>query len=254
MSSLVTRNTISRAFSLDMREGISSANVAARGGAFGSAGGAKDLILSMLTLGIYSFVKSSIIDQKRAALEEALKQLCEKIAAHPAANSHTVEVDGKTIEFKQDLWLGMNVVNISLVEKGHRSELGNVTGESLWSFKTILASQLGMDISSPHTGSKDVRNAIADNLDRLASVNGFESRAGSKVFFSERRDFVSLETFGDNADAEWCLLRREHGVYDLIMYESAENLLQYRLPHPLTRKNIEEGQIIRGTDMLQHLS
>ncbi|MFM0515472.1 hypothetical protein [Paraburkholderia sp. RL17-373-BIF-A] len=89
----VTGSTIHRALSSD------SAGCIDRAGNYGNPGGLKDLILSMLTFGIYAIVKTSKMEQKREAIEEVVRDLTAKLtmASTTGASSIATKVEGKDL-------------------------------------------------------------------------------------------------------------------------------------------------------------
>ncbi|MFM0515337.1 hypothetical protein [Paraburkholderia sp. RL17-373-BIF-A] len=79
-----------------------SGNLAVEGAKYGGYGGAGDLILSILTFGIYALVKSNKADEKRAVLELAMTDLHRNIESKGAAQrSVEVVTDGKLLKVSE---------------------------------------------------------------------------------------------------------------------------------------------------------
>ncbi|MFM0515107.1 hypothetical protein [Paraburkholderia sp. RL17-373-BIF-A] len=64
-------------------------------------GGAKDLILSILTFGIYAWVKSSKMDETREVAEKAIGDLCLMSQAAALVKSVDVMVEGKVLHVEE---------------------------------------------------------------------------------------------------------------------------------------------------------
>ncbi|MFM0514918.1 hypothetical protein [Paraburkholderia sp. RL17-373-BIF-A] len=205
--SLITLNTLVRAFGDGSAQDIQSANIAMRGAKFRGADSIKDLILSMLTFGIYSFVKSSIIEQKRATIEVALQELRTQMEMDPGEQAYSVEVDGKTLDITQEYDSG--VPSLKLYLDGH--EFCKIDELDFRRFGILVDAQ----IWTPSSTAVDLVNrTIGDNLERLRSPDGFASTQGSRVYLDDE-DIFAGEKFDKDATTEWCLVRRDSGIYDL---------------------------------------
>ncbi|MBC8643011.1 hypothetical protein IAG25_40460 [Caballeronia sp. EK] len=94
--SLVTGRTIVRALSgiqnAETRDVSRSSHMAKRGASYADAGGIRDLLLSMLTFGIYGLVKAVNIDKKGAAIDQALKDLWHEMAKKAPEQFQEVEL------------------------------------------------------------------------------------------------------------------------------------------------------------------
>ncbi|MFM0515442.1 hypothetical protein [Paraburkholderia sp. RL17-373-BIF-A] len=234
MSSLITGSTIARAFG----GGIKSANVAMRGATFGNAGGAKDLILSMLTFGIYALVKSSAMEKKGAAVEKALVDLYSYMENHPHDKSISACVDGK--------WLSINEYNGSLEFYFDGRQCAVPCDLNFRQLKLVLEEAVkSTEMYREIVG--DINDAISDEatLERLMSENGLDSVMGSRICLGE--------DFSKDANVEWCLLPRGDNTYDLMTWNSVACLMSNGSPHPLTNNKIIETDILRGREILPHL-
>ncbi|MBC8642929.1 hypothetical protein IAG25_39840 [Caballeronia sp. EK] len=82
MTNPVSASTFSRAFdSQRLRADITDGNpkIVHRAKSFGNPGGIKDLVLSILTFGVYALAKLSIMEEKERVAEKAVKELCEAV-------------------------------------------------------------------------------------------------------------------------------------------------------------------------------
>ncbi|MFM0515610.1 hypothetical protein, partial [Paraburkholderia sp. RL17-373-BIF-A] len=100
------------------------------------------------------------------------------------------------------------------------------------------------------TGRK-INEVISKNIEPLNM--GFDSSMGVRVFLHDGRDMVTYERFGEDVDAEWCLLRRDNGIYDVVT-EGTANALLVLGTQPLTRAKIGEADVVRGAAMLSYFA
>ncbi|MFM0515293.1 hypothetical protein [Paraburkholderia sp. RL17-373-BIF-A] len=159
--SIVTTNTFSRVFNTAglHNRATGFADMVMQGAKFGNAGGAGDLVLSILTFGIYALVKSHQMDLKKAAVDDALRSLREKIQANPDADSVSVDVDGQGLTVSQERHEGRDCLKITL--GGH--ELEPVDDVTLESLKTRLE-----NVGQPFV-AETIRLDTPTELERLAS-------------------------------------------------------------------------------------
>ncbi|MBC8643057.1 hypothetical protein IAG25_40850 [Caballeronia sp. EK] len=78
-----------------MTDYVSGPKIVHRAKCFGNPGGIKDLVLSMLTFGIYAIAKLSVIKQKERAAEEAIRGLhdaFQNLRANPSIDFTQVNV------------------------------------------------------------------------------------------------------------------------------------------------------------------
>ncbi|MFM0515286.1 hypothetical protein [Paraburkholderia sp. RL17-373-BIF-A] len=73
---------------------------------YGNAGG-KDLLLSVLAFGVYAFVKSSKMDQKRTAIDAAIRDLISGSNTIWAQTVFSVEADGQMLAFRRSALLAI---------------------------------------------------------------------------------------------------------------------------------------------------
>ncbi|MFM0515284.1 hypothetical protein, partial [Paraburkholderia sp. RL17-373-BIF-A] len=242
MSSTITRNTLARAFSGDVR----ITNIPLSGARFGGAGGIKDLIFSMLTFGIYAIVKSSAMEQKQAAVKQVMKDIYTQIDLYPDANSFSVQIGDKKMEINK-----INYIDPPFLQICFDNQIVDVVECGVQEFRRIIAEQLGDDVVM----RKEVDYAVSNIVEQANSEDGFVSEAGSTVYFENGMDMISLEEFGEEQGKEWCLLRRvgdSDNLYDLITVDSVESLDDGL--HPLTRNAFGDMDVLRGTAMLPHLA
>ncbi|MFM0515384.1 hypothetical protein [Paraburkholderia sp. RL17-373-BIF-A] len=158
---VVTTNTFSRVFNTfglhDEKTGF--ADMVMRGAKFGNAGGAGDLVLSILTFGIYALVKSHKMDLKKAAVEETLKLLREQIQANPGADSVSVQVDGQELTVSYKLHAGLNRLKITL----GAHEFEPIDGVTLKDLRARLE-----NVNQPFAGD-DVHHHTPDTLRHSAA-------------------------------------------------------------------------------------
>ncbi|MFM0514979.1 PIN domain-containing protein [Paraburkholderia sp. RL17-373-BIF-A] len=92
------------------------------GASYGNVGGAGDLLLSIITFGIYALAKSSKIDQKRAAVEAAIRQLNQQIPTN--GSIIFTRVEGKVLSISEnpnkdggtDLLIAYDGKNVGLIQ------------------------------------------------------------------------------------------------------------------------------------------
>ncbi|MFM0515176.1 hypothetical protein [Paraburkholderia sp. RL17-373-BIF-A] len=144
----VTVNTLRRAFTHQSSFGnqhttnvlpIGVHNMAVSAGRYGNVGGIGDLLLSMLTFGIYSLVKLHKMDQKKAAVEQAIKDIHQTIEQNPNENTISVEVEGKRLSVSQYTAYGSDMVSIRFDE----NQVITIRDANLATFRE----QLGREIS-----------------------------------------------------------------------------------------------------------
>ncbi|MFM0515189.1 hypothetical protein [Paraburkholderia sp. RL17-373-BIF-A] len=135
---LITRNTFSRIFEnypkKNDSEDIASSEFVARGMNSGGVGDIKDLLLSLLTFGIYCFIKTDLLEKKKAAIEQALIDVHSKLNKFPDENV-SVEVDGNILRIEQrDLENGSS----SLCVLFNNNHIKTIEGLTLSQFKRHL--------------------------------------------------------------------------------------------------------------------
>ncbi|MFM0515264.1 hypothetical protein, partial [Paraburkholderia sp. RL17-373-BIF-A] len=150
--SMVTSSTLKRAFVGDGYD-VSNpkSNMAMDGATYGNAGGFKDLLFSILTFGIYSFVKSGKMDQKRAAIEVAIRDLHQQIESKARVGHVSVKVDGKMLSISEVSFAG----NIDLHIMFDDEKVGVIQNTDLKSFQKNLAAEVG-PVPKLYDDSKDV--------------------------------------------------------------------------------------------------
>ncbi|MBC8643010.1 hypothetical protein IAG25_40450 [Caballeronia sp. EK] len=97
-------NTLSRAFgdSSLHYDRLTTRRIAAEGSHFGSAGGVKDLILSMLTFGIYGFVKAAEMQKKHDAISRLVVNLYRQAESNLNETTIFTRVDGEELVVSDD--------------------------------------------------------------------------------------------------------------------------------------------------------
>ncbi|MFM0514914.1 hypothetical protein [Paraburkholderia sp. RL17-373-BIF-A] len=137
--SVVTSATIKRAFvGDDYAASIPKSNVVMDGAKYGNAGGFGDFLLSILTFGIYAFSKSNKMDQKRAVVEAAVRELHQQIKDNPDVNLISVNVDGKTLTISEFRLTGNTNLKITL----DGESVGIIRNTNLASFKKHLETEI----------------------------------------------------------------------------------------------------------------
>ncbi|MFM0515490.1 hypothetical protein [Paraburkholderia sp. RL17-373-BIF-A] len=112
-------------------------NMVMDGAKYGNAGGVGDLLLSILTFGIYAFAKSSKMDQKRAAVEAAIRELNQQIPVKGATIIST-KVDGKVLVISEISIGGTPALKVAF---GGRN-VGIIQNTNLASFKEHLEAEI----------------------------------------------------------------------------------------------------------------
>ncbi|MFM0515131.1 hypothetical protein [Paraburkholderia sp. RL17-373-BIF-A] len=99
----ITSSTISRAFlNGSFVGGADSCNgMVAKSASYGNPNGIREIILSIVTVGIYSLVKASEMERKAREMEQAIKDLNRQIGENPDCYYAKVCVDGKSLEIEE---------------------------------------------------------------------------------------------------------------------------------------------------------
>ncbi|MFM0515188.1 hypothetical protein [Paraburkholderia sp. RL17-373-BIF-A] len=112
-------------------------NMVKDGASYGNVGGARDLLLSIITFGIYALAKSSKMDQKRAAVEAAIIGLSNQLPTDGPIIFTRVE--GKVLSITENI---NKDGGTDLVIAYHGKNVGLIQNTKFTAFKEQLEAEI----------------------------------------------------------------------------------------------------------------